>query len=201
MTTIPADRSGPVPDPAPVPWLDDGPSRPAPAEPAARAVPPAFADWYAVEFERVSRALALAAADPALGEEAAAEAFARALARWPRVGAMSSPGAWVYTVGLNELRRTWRRRRLELRSAARVRPGDVPAPEPPDDTLWRAVAALPPRMRDAVALRYVADLPEAEIADALNVTRGTVAASLSAARKRLAAELGPRTDHENGDLR
>jgi len=146
---------------------------------------PDFAAWYADAYPTLSRALALAAGDPVVGEEATAEAFARALARWPRVGAMASPEAWTYAVAVNELRRTWRRAGLERRALARHREEHVPPPAEPDDALWRAVARLPPRQRTAVALRYVADLPEAEIADAMNVTRGTVAASLAAARKTL----------------
>lgn len=48
-----------------------------------------------------------------------------------------------------------------------------------------------------MALRYVADLPEAEIAEIMGVARGTVAATLSSARKQLALQLAPvpeRTD-------
>lgn len=166
--------------------------------PPGGAPPQDFATWYRSELPRVCRALALATGDVGLGEEAAAEAFARALASWDRVGRMASPGAWVYTVALNEARRTWRRSRLERRYLARQRLEDVPAPTAPDDTLGRAVAALPPRARTAVALRYVADLPEAEIADVMNVHRGTVSATLSAARRQLAATLGPAL---NGELR
>ena len=161
--------------------------------------PPAlrvFADWYREEFPRVARALALATDDPLLGEEAAAEAFARALVSWGRVGVMASPGGWVYTVALHEVRRTWRRSLLERRAVARLDLDDVPAPAVPDDGLWRAVADLPPRARTAIALRYVADLPEAEIASVMNVTRGTVAATLSHARKQLAAVLAPALSEE-----
>lgn len=153
--------------------------------------PRVFATWYRDEFPKVARALALATGDPLLGEEAAAEAFARALTNWKRVGAMTSPGGWVYTVALNEVHRTWRRNQLERRATARLRLADLPPPTAPDDALWRAVADLPPRARTAIALRYIADLPEAEIADAMNVTRGTVAATLSTARKQLAAVLAP----------
>ena len=53
------------------------------------------------------------------------------------------------------------------------------------------VADLPPRTRTAVALRYVADLTEAQVAEAMNVSRGTVASTLSSARQRLAAVLAP----------
>jgi RNA polymerase sigma-70 factor (ECF subfamily) len=51
------------------------------------------------------------------------------------------------------------------------------------------VAKLPDRQRTAVVLRYVADLPEADIAAAMKVSRGTVASTLSDARKALARHL------------
>jgi RNA polymerase sigma-70 factor (ECF subfamily) len=154
--------------------------------------PPAdFAAWYAAELPRTYRALALAVGDPGLAEEAAAEAFARALNAWGTVSRMDRPGAWVYTVALNEVRRTWRRAQLERRYVQRLRDESVPAPAAPDDALWHAVAALPPRTRTAVALRYVADLTEPQIAEAMNVSRGTVASTLSAARQRLATVLDP----------
>ncbi len=56
--------------------------------------------------------------------------------------------------------------------------------------MWAAVAALPEKQQRAVVLRYVADLPEAAIAAALGVSRGTVASNLSDARRALAAALG-----------
>lgn len=55
-----------------------------------------------------------------------------------------------------------------------------------DPELWAAVATLAERTRQVVVLRYVADLPEADIAAALGVTRGTVATLLSRARRNLA---------------
>jgi DNA-directed RNA polymerase specialized sigma24 family protein len=41
------------------------------------------------------------------------EAFARALAAWPRVRTMDSPGGWLYRVALNQARSWLRRRGLE----------------------------------------------------------------------------------------
>jgi RNA polymerase sigma-70 factor (ECF subfamily) len=155
-----------------------------------------FDDWYRREFPRVRRALTLATGDPLLGEEAAAEAFARALLHWRRVSAMASPGGWVYATALNQVRRTWRRTALERRCAERLRAEDVPPPALPDTALWRAVEDLAPRARTAVALRYVADLTEAEVAEAMDVSRGTVATTLSRARQQLARALEPSL---NGD--
>jgi RNA polymerase sigma factor (sigma-70 family) len=51
--------------------------------------------------------------------------------------------------------------------------------------LRRAVAALPDRMRAAVCLHYLADLPVDEVAAALEVSTGTVKSNLHDARTRL----------------
>ena len=91
---------------------------------------------------------------------------------------------------MNLARSRFRRAGLERRVHARRRvEPHVPAPEPPSDALRAALAALPERARTAMALRYVADLPEADVARLMGVTRGTVASTLSAARRRLAGRL------------
>ncbi|HEX6338729.1 MAG TPA: sigma-70 family RNA polymerase sigma factor [Jiangellaceae bacterium] len=147
-----------------------------------------FADWYGALWPRVLRAVTISVGDRDLAEEATAEAFARALARWPGPAKLHSPAAWLHTVALNEVRSHWRRARLEHRVLERLGAQSqhhAVEPEPRDDTLWSAVAALPDRARRMVALRYVLDLPEAEIASMLGVTRGTVASTLSKARQQL----------------
>jgi RNA polymerase sigma-70 factor (ECF subfamily) len=149
-----------------------------------------FTAWYEVEAPAVVRALGLVLGDDALAEEAAAEAFAKAFARWDKVRLMSSPVGWVVQVARNEARGRFRRRRLEARTAGRqISRSDVPAPSDPEDALWEAVRGLPARMRTAVAFRYVADLAEGDIAALMGVTRGTVAATLSHARRQLADAL------------
>ena len=145
-----------------------------------------FTVWYATAFPRVRGAVTLAVGDRWLGEEATAEAFARALVRWPAIRDARRPDAWVYTVALNHVRSRLRRQRLERRYLARQRAGYHPPPPEPDTALWAAVAQLPPRARTAIALRYVADLSEAEVAAAMGISRGTVAATLHRARTRLA---------------
>ncbi len=67
-----------------------------------------------------------------------------------------------------------------------------------DPEVWEAVRALPVRQRTAVVLRYVADLPEAAIAEAMGVRRGTVASNLADGRRSLARflsddEISPRS--------
>jgi RNA polymerase sigma factor (sigma-70 family) len=135
-----------------------------------------FVEWYRREHPRLQRSLVVLCGDADVAAEIADEAFARALARWSRVGSMASPGGWTYRVALNLLRRRKRREAMESRVLAAVA-DDVPQILPHLE-VWQSVAALPERQRTAVVLRYVADLPEAGIAQAMGVTRGTVASTL-----------------------
>lgn len=139
--------------------------------------------------------LAVASGNLDLAQEVAAEAFARAFERWKRVGAMASPGGWTYRVGLNLLRRRARRLALERRVLGRVATPSSTVPAHAVE-VWEAVAHLPPRARTALALRYLGGLPEAEVAKAMGIRPGTVAATLHDARRRLAASLadGLRTE-------
>ncbi|HEY9390037.1 MAG TPA: sigma-70 family RNA polymerase sigma factor [Mycobacteriales bacterium] len=145
-----------------------------------------FSAWYAAEAPRVLMTMRAVVGDDALAEDAVAEAFARAFARWPAVSRMASPSGWVYVVALNLVRSWARRRRLERRRATRE---PVSCPVETDDALWAAVRSLSPRARTAVALRYLADLPEQEVAHLMGVSRGTVATTLHRARVSLAAAL------------
>jgi RNA polymerase sigma-70 factor, ECF subfamily len=55
--------------------------------------------------------------------------------------------------------------------------------------VWDAVQRLPLRQRTAVALHYLSDLPQKDVATAMGVAQGTVAATLHEARRRLAVTL------------
>src|ERR1700694_4158816 len=114
------------------------------------------------EHARLVASLTLVCGDGSLAADAADEAFARALSRWERVGAMDSPTGWTYRVGINLVRRQARRRERErsLPSLLAIRP-DLPAPA---GETWSAVAQLPHRQRLAVVLRYLGDLTETDVA-------------------------------------
>lgn len=148
-----------------------------------------FESWYAQEYPRLLTALALVAGNRDQAEEAAAEAFARCLERWNQPNAPSNPSAWTYTVGVNLLRRRWGRRRRESDYVQSLAPPPALEADPPSVELWRAVAALPPRERLAVVLRYLGGLTEREVATAMKVAPGTVAATLSRARADLGRQL------------
>ena len=146
-----------------------------------------FDGWYRECHPSLVAALTVVAGDASLGRDAADEALVRAYERWTRVQTMSSPAAWTYAVGVNLLRRRARRTALEARVARRAERPVAPPELRPE--VWEAVRRLPPRQREAIALRYVLDLSEAGVADAMRVSVGTASATLAAARRALAAEL------------
>lgn len=162
-----------------------------------------FEVWYLREHARVVSTVAAVTGRPSIAGECADEAFTRACERWARVRGMASPGGWVTTVALNEARRRLRRSGHERRLlvwVASTAPVEAPPPAWSPE-VWEALAALPPREREAVALRYVADLPVGQIATIMGVAPGTAASTLHSARARLARVLAPETadDEESAD--
>lgn len=144
-----------------------------------------FDAFFAEAYPSVVRALGFALGDQGAAEDAAQEAFAKAYRRWPSVSQGERPAAWVYVVAVRDARRRLARlERLERRVAER--PGAEAAVDVSGDAdMVAAVAALPPRQRLAVVLRYWADLDEAAMAEAMGCARGTVKATLSAALRKL----------------
>lgn len=151
-----------------------------------------FEFWYQREHPRVLAALAVAGGDVETAREATDEAFVRAYERWAKVRLMDSPGGWLYRVALNELRRRRRRQTLErelLRRQRHQHVDDSPLPVA-DARVWDAVRGLAHRQRSAVALRYVLDLTEREVAQTMGITRGAASSILTAARRNLQETLG-----------
>jgi len=158
----------------------------------------AFDEFYESYFDRVGRALVLAGADRDLARDAAQEAFARALRRWRKVREMDRPDGWVYVVAMNQLRDHWRRSERRRERAPELGDGAT------DNThavatrlsVRDAIATLPARQRQAVVLRYLADLSLADVADAMGCATGTVKATLHQAMQSMRLELD---DSEEAD--
>lgn len=141
-----------------------------------------FERWYRQVHPRLGTSLALAFGDIGLAQESADEAFARALERWDRVGPMDSRTGWVYQVAFNDARRRLRRAGLERRLLRNNRCDPV---EPPAGEMWELVAELPARQRQAVVLRHVGQLHEAEVGATMGISRGAVSSTLRAAYQSL----------------
>jgi RNA polymerase sigma-70 factor (ECF subfamily) len=152
-------------------------------------VDPGFEALYQREFASVFRATFLLCGDRSTAEDATQEAFARALARWRRLQGQPWAAGWVMTTAINAARRAMRRR-----------------PSPPDER-WSqpedhdagldvraAIARLPVRQQQAVAIHYLLDLSVADTAAAMGVADGTVKAHLARAREALGGSLGSGRD-------
>jgi RNA polymerase sigma factor (sigma-70 family) len=154
-----------------------------------------FFDEY---YDQVRRALSVALADPVLAEDSAQEAFARAYVRWRSVSTMDRPAGWVYVVALRGGRRQRSRR------ADPVEPGvdpDAIGNLVDRDVLEDSLRRLPDRQRVAVVLRYLADLPLADIAEAMGCAVGTVKSTLHAALARLRVEMDEVEERSWSDAR
>lgn len=168
--------------------------------------PTEFEPWYRREYPRVLATLVLVVGDGDLGREAADEAFARALARWPSVSRMASPAGWTYRVALNLVRRAARRAALERRLLLRAAVPEHSVPAPAVE-LWHVVQELPRRQREVVVLRHLLDLREREIAEVLGIGRSSVSQSLAAAHRKLrgwlsdeAGQMDEATDLRSGNV-
>ncbi len=163
-----------------------------------------FEAFYAVQFARLATIAAAVSGDAATGEDLAQEALERARSRWATVAGYDDPGAWACRVTVNLALNRRRRLATEARALLRLGPARDPGVEPAlhgDPAVWRAVAALPPRQRAAVALFYLEDRPVSEIAEVLGVSLSTATSTLHQARQRLARALAgtrPTDDERTG---
>jgi RNA polymerase sigma factor (sigma-70 family) len=148
-----------------------------------------FRDHYA----RVVGSLRLAGGDVGEAEDAAQEAFAKAMLRWRSVAGMDRPATWVYVVAIRELRR--RRPRRDESAGSEATANDASSPDhagavAAEADIERALRALPPRQRLAVVLRFHADLTVPEVSRAMRCSEGTVKSTLHSAIDRLRTQLG-----------
>ena len=159
-----------------------------------------FAEWYRRAQPGLLESVLRAVQRRAVAEDAVDEAFEKAFARWERVQSMRSPDGWVYRVAVNAARRQLSRESREGERLAFASAGAAPAP-PPGGEAWLVVDTLPVRQRTAVVLRHVGGMTEAEVAEAMGVTRSTVSSTLASAYTTLGRQLAePRTLDDAMDL-
>ena len=106
-------------------------------------------------------------------EDVAQETLARAFVRWRKVRTYAE--AWVVRVAGNLAIDAWRRlQRVDTDAATERRGATAPGPNELRVDLHRALAGLSRRQREVIVLRFLADLPEADVARALGCSVGSV---------------------------
>ena len=138
-------------------------------------------------FPRAVRLAYRLLADRAAAEDVAAEALARAFARWSKVGGLPYRDGWVLKVATNLSIDRLRRRSPEVWPQLA---GDFEDGVELRIALNAALLTLAPRQRQAVALRYLGGLSDQEVAQALGISLGSVKTHIHRGLKRLRGRLG-----------
>jgi RNA polymerase sigma-70 factor (sigma-E family) len=157
--------------------------------------PDGFRDFVAARWTPLLRVAWSLTGDWALAEDLLQTALAKVWPRWSAIRRTDDPDVYVRRVLVTTYATWWRRKwrgevptdELPEHAGAAFA---VARPDPADsvvlqETLRRALATLPRRQRAVVVLRYVEDLPEAEVALVLGCSVGTVKSQASKALSKL----------------
>jgi RNA polymerase sigma-70 factor (ECF subfamily) len=149
-----------------------------------------FAAFYASSYRRLLGQLFAVTGDLAEAENVLQEAYARAFARWSRVGDYDLPEAWVRRVAINLAAMADRSLRRRARALLRLGPPPVvPELSPELIDLHDALRALPTGQRQVIVLHHLVGLPVEEVARELRLANGTVKSRLARGRAAMASTL------------
>lgn len=201
VTTPPAELVGDPSRPAP-PGVG-APSRPVDEDDLVRRAPSdadAFTELYRFYLPRIHAFAYRRSGSMEVAEDITAATFERALRNIdrfrPRGGGF---GAWLYRIAANQLNDHHRRsgRERSDRGQRAIAMLNQPAVAPEDEVLadydrarvLTALSRIPPRYQRAISLRYLADLDNESAAEAMGISRSTMAVVLHRALKALRREL------------
>lgn len=144
-------------------------------------------ELLAVKGEQLLRTAVLLAGSHADGEDLLQAALERVFRRWRTI--RGDPEAYLRRALYHLAADGWRRKgalraRLRLFGPAEAQPDGTDTVDRRDH-LIRMLRKLPPRQRTAVVLRYWEELTEAETADAMGCSAGTVKSATSRGMRRL----------------
>lgn len=149
---------------------------------------------YRAEFRAFLRTATAYLGDADLARDAVQEGVANAIRNRGSYRGEGALEAWLWRVVLNAIRSQYRERAHRLVLAEATSDLAVAGPSPnghgPAEAVRTAVRRLPERQRLVLFLRFYADMDYATIAELLDISEGTVGASLNAARKTLRGLLG-----------
>jgi RNA polymerase sigma-70 factor (sigma-E family) len=156
----------------------------------------AFRSYVAARSAALLRTAYLLTGNRADAEDLLQTALAKTFLSWDRIRDKEALDGYVRRVMVNTQTSFWRRLRPESPYEVLPDPGEPDRTAHSDlhDALWTALGGLPPRQRAAVVLRYYEDLSEAETAQVLGVSVGTVKSTTSRALLKLRDQSGLRDD-------
>ena len=132
----------------------------------------------------------VAQAGPHQGADCFQEAVISALRAYPELRDDRNLRGWLFTIA--------HRKVLDHHRATARRPVPVPelpehgtTPDPVDGALWDAVGHLPEKQRGAIALRYLGDLPYADIGVVLGCSEAAARQNVRAGLAALRQEVTP----------
>jgi len=163
---------------------------------AAGADDPEFRDFVRSRSRALLRTAYLLTGNIADAEDLVQSALTKTYVAWDRIHDRSALDGYVRRAIVNTHISWWRRRRLEEFPTDEIPEQaviDQPDSSDIEESLQRAINRLPQRMRAAVMLRYYDDMTEAEVAEVLGVSLGTVKSTVSRAmaKLRIDVELQP----------
>jgi RNA polymerase sigma-70 factor (sigma-E family) len=162
-----------------------------------------FDEFLNSELAGLRKYSAVLTGDTQRAQDVLADGLLRAHTRWSRIGAMEFPAAYVRRIVTSEF--LSEKRRWSVRMIRPTRTGDLPEVLLADPAhavedralLAHLLAALPPRQRAALVLRYYLGLDTVEVAAELGITAGAVRTAISrglAALRIAVADENPFTD-------
>jgi RNA polymerase sigma-70 factor (sigma-E family) len=139
----------------------------------------AVVELYSAQYRSLVRLAAMLLRDIPSAEEVVQEAFVAMHDGWPRLRDTEKALAYLRQAVVNKARSVLRHRTVVEKNLQKA-PPDMPSAEHGAFVLLErsavvaALRGLPDRQREAIVLRYYADLSEAEIAATMGISRGAV---------------------------
>jgi RNA polymerase sigma-70 factor (sigma-E family) len=153
-----------------------------------------FESYMAARQPSLLRTAYLLTGDAHTAEDLVQMALAKLYLSWDRVQQRELVDGYVRRILVNEHNSLWRRAWRRREVATGYLPEQASPEHEPDDgrsaALWDFVQTLPRKQRAAIVLRYYEQLSEAETAEILGVSVGTVKSQTSRAMASLRARIG-----------
>lgn len=152
-----------------------------------------FTEYVAARRARLRQTAYLISGDWHLAEDLVQTALTKLYVAWPRIRRAGNVDAFarrtLVNCHLDERRRPWRRERASIEGVDLAAPGGMPVED--TEALMTALAALPPRQRTTVVLRYFVGLSVEETAADMGCSTGNVKSQTSHALGKLETLLSP----------